>query len=145
MALFVKGQVANPTGRPKLPEHLRDVKTLTRVEVVATLSKFFRMPAIELERLAAKGCTEVSGLERSIIKNILDYTRLGFLLDQAIGKVVEQVAVYQGLGNPEDYTAISQQVLDQLAAGSAAKMIQAIETTAQPIVEEKPDAVPPQK
>lgn len=122
MALFVKGQVANPGGRPKLPEHLRGVITLTRAEVVATLCKFFRMDATQLKDLSVNP-VGITGLELSIVKNILDYHKLGMLLDQSIGKVVEQVAVYQGLGNPEDYTAISQTILDQLAAGGASKLL----------------------
>lgn len=113
MAKFVKGQIANPTGRPKLPEHLREIRQLSRQEVVATITKFFRIDAKALQSLIDAN-TGITGLERSIIKNILDYNKLGFLLDQTIGKVVEQVAVFQGVGNPEEYDAIPAEILNAL-------------------------------
>jgi hypothetical protein len=112
--MFKKGVSGNPSGRTKLPDELQAIKRITRDEVVALVSKFFRMPIPALDaHLKNPKCT---GIEFAIIKNVRDYRMLGWLLDRTIGKVVEQVAVLP-LGNPEDYAEIPPAVIMQLAAG----------------------------
>lgn len=89
------GQSGNPSGRPRAPDHLRHISSLTQIEVNKLVSKYARMTRDELQQAVSDSKTPM--LEVTIASIFAqsakhgDYTRLSFLLDRAIGKV--QVAV----------------------------------------------------
>lgn len=96
---FVKGQSGNPSGRRKLPEALKKYPRLVKEEIQHMISKFANMQAAELLALS-KDDSAITGLERTIILNILDKDKLPFLLDRTVGKVVEvveQTNTYQSM------------------------------------------------
>lgn len=84
------GQSGNPSGKPKIPEHLRAIHSLTQQEVTKIVSKYARMTLDELE--AAVEARKASAVEMCVAKIFLksmeygDYSRLQFLLDRAIGR-----------------------------------------------------------
>ncbi len=88
---FVKGQSGNPGGMPRVPDHLRNISSLSQHEVTKTVSKYARMTRAELAAAVASPDTPM--LEIAIASVFAqsakhgDYTRLAFLLDRAIGKV----------------------------------------------------------
>lgn len=85
------GQSGNPSGRPKIPEALRGIHSLTQPEVCKIISKYARMEKAEL--IGASENPKTSALELCIASIFVaciktgDYTKLSFLLDRAIGKV----------------------------------------------------------
>lgn len=88
------GQSGNPGGRPKLPDSLIGIKSLTPLEVNRTISKYARMTRAELdvsanEKLCALDLAIISVFNKSIKYG--DYLRLAFLLDRCIGRVTEMV------------------------------------------------------
>jgi hypothetical protein len=89
--MFKKGQSGNPSGRPKIPEGLRTIASLSQHEVTKLVSKYARMTIRDLFAAAKNQDTPV--IELSIIKIFLlsaehgDQSKLTFLLDRAIGKV----------------------------------------------------------
>lgn len=89
------GQSGNPSGRPKIPEHLRSIASLSQGEVCKLVSKYARMTRDELQQAIQAPSTPV--LEMAIASIFAqsikqgDYTRLAFLLDRAIGKVPQVI------------------------------------------------------
>ena len=91
------GQSGNPSGMPRIPNHLRGIASLTHHEVVKTVSKYARMTRAELQLAVSDPTTPmlevaIASVFAQAAKNG-DYTRLSFLLDRAIGKapVIEAV------------------------------------------------------
>lgn len=85
------GQSGNPSGLPKLPDHLRGIASLTQIEVTKIVSKYARMKLIDL--IASLESSETAALDLAIAKVFLksieqgDYQRLAFLLERAVGRV----------------------------------------------------------
>lgn len=85
------GQSGNPSGRVKIPEELRLIKSLSSLEVNKLISKYGRMNLAAL--LAADTDPETTVIDLSIIAVFKkafekqDYTALSFLLERSIGKV----------------------------------------------------------
>lgn len=106
---FKPGQSGNPLGRPKAPEYLRKIASLTQIEACKLISKYGRMTMAELTLAIESKTTPVIDLAIASIFNqsILtgDYKRLEFLLDRAIGKAPlieeseEEVAAREELRN----------------------------------------------
>lgn len=86
-----KGQSGNPGGKPRLPEELKGINSLSQHEVTKLISKHARLPYQELKEFlldAANPSLELaiaSVLEKGIEKG--DFLRISFLLDRAIGRV----------------------------------------------------------
>ncbi len=85
------GVSANPGGRPKLPEHLKAIASLSQHEVTKIVSRYARMTRSELQAAAQSADTPmlevaIASIFAQSAKNG-DYSRLAFLLDRAIGKV----------------------------------------------------------
>lgn len=85
------GQSGNPSGRPKVPEHLRAILALMPDEVSRMIAKYARMDRVELglQLEAAKMPMLEACIARIFQESFAkgDFTRLSFLLDRAIGKV----------------------------------------------------------
>lgn len=94
---FKKGQSGNPSGRPKVPEDVREAKKLTSVEMVRVLNKFNGWTLNQLAEFCKDGNNTVLEMmvARIMIKGIKDGTptNLTFLFDRLIGKVKDQVEV----------------------------------------------------
>lgn len=84
---WVPGQSGNPGGRPKLPEELRLIRSLTQEELSKYVSKYSRMAPDALDVLVEARSIPMLELaiarifQESALKG--DFTRLGFLLDRA--------------------------------------------------------------
>lgn len=96
-----KGYVANPKGRPHIPDDLKGLKErFTRDIVERTFIKYMCMPVKELQKLVNfsqnPDAALLSALDHIIIQVIVkagldgDQQRLSFLLDRTIGKVVDK-------------------------------------------------------
>lgn len=87
---FQKGQSGNPGGCPKLPEHLRGIRSFTQNEIIKIISKYGRVTFAEL--MKALDDPELSVMDKAIAKLFqrsvkeADYGALTFLLDRAVGK-----------------------------------------------------------
>lgn len=85
-----KGQSGNPGGRPRLPEELRAIKSLTHTEVCKLVSKYGRMKPDDLEAcIAARQIPMVEMAIARIFEESAkkgDFMRLAFLMDRAVGK-----------------------------------------------------------
>lgn len=122
------GQSGNPSGKPKIPEALRGIASLTQLETTKLISKYARMTREELEKAVRE--KNASVLELYIIavfsKGIEngDPVRLSFLLDRAIGKVPvvketdEELAMRQELQNlsTQELIRIVKEQIPQLEA-----------------------------
>jgi hypothetical protein len=94
---FVKGQVANPKGRPDgLPNSVRQLTTKEYIELVNDLSG---LTANELKEIAKDGSTPAM---KAMIANIMakgiefgDAGRAHFFLDRLLGPVVQKVETKQ--------------------------------------------------
>lgn len=116
MAKWAKGQSGNPGGRPKLPEHLRNVERIHADEIKAMISRFSRMRVSDLKAYLKD--PEVTGIEQQLISNILNPLSIGFVLDRTIGKEPDKVETKIGhLENPEEYEEIPKEALIQLVSG----------------------------
>ncbi len=85
------GVSGNPGGRGKVPEYLKGVLSLSRIEVIKLISKYARMSIDELDTCLAQRTIPVLELTFCSIFKISveegDYKRISFLLDQCIGPV----------------------------------------------------------
>lgn len=92
------GQSPNPLGRPRLPADLRAIKKLTPSYIRMVIAKLTRMDPGELMSylelpLAQGGPNNLEIMVASIIRRAGidgDQSKLNFLLDRSIGKVVEE-------------------------------------------------------
>lgn len=90
---IVKGQVLNPSGRPKLPEYIKEARKMTQVKFADILYKHINSTKIELEKIMNDPKTPALDL---IVVMVLaeavktgDEKKLNFILDRTIGKVKE--------------------------------------------------------
>lgn len=87
----------NPSGRPKEPADLGELRKLTQAQFQRLLFRFVRMPLPDLKRKLENPETPVLDLMigRVVFRAIKDgdYKRLDFLLDRMIGKVKEHIEV----------------------------------------------------
>jgi len=94
---FKPGQSGNPKGRPKLPEDVLESRKQNTVSVARILNKFMNMNIEELKLLMNDKKTQNLELMigRIIIEAIKtgDYTRLNFILDRSIGKIVDKMEI----------------------------------------------------
>ncbi len=88
-----KGQVLNPTGRPPIPEELKEMRKLTRASFQLYMNKYIHMSVDELEMLAAD--KKLPAIEKMVMAVVLraikdaDTTRLNFLAENLLGKLKE--------------------------------------------------------
>jgi hypothetical protein len=90
---YPKGVSGNTgrTGYRQIPDALREVRSLSQLEVTKLISKYARLTCKELNKYSSDA--NLSVLDRAIVsvfrESILsgDFTRLAFLLDRCIGKI----------------------------------------------------------
>lgn len=98
-----KGEVRNPTGRPRTPEYLKKASKLTKVRFQEILHKYCNHSLEDLKMSYINKKTPA--LDLVVIKVLIeairkgDEKKLGFLLDRMIGKVKEEIEV---TGTPHD-------------------------------------------
>jgi len=96
---FVKGQVANPYGRPKLTDEEKMARILNRVAFERICNQYLHLSKDELEDIVRRKETPVIELMVAsvVIKAIKsgDQHRLNFLLDRLIVKVPERVEIIE--------------------------------------------------
>jgi Family of unknown function (DUF5681) len=117
------GVSGNPNGRPRIPEHLRNIPSLTADEVNKIISKYTRMSLPELEQVIAE--KKAPALEMAICSNLIksilsgDYANLSFVLDRSVGKVTEksEIAVSPKAVSDDDLDLIPKEKLIELLAG----------------------------
>lgn len=89
------GQSGNPSGRPKIPEHLRGVMELTVDELKRTIAKHFRMEKSEIDRVLdnprsiALDLVIASAIAKAI--NDGDVHKAEYLFLRSLGKVTEKL------------------------------------------------------
>lgn len=94
---FKKGHKSPGPGRPRLPEELREIRTVTKTEVLASMSKFLRLDLDGLKDFLNK--TNMPVLDHLIARILVaaikggDAARLNFLLDRLIGRVQNDVKI----------------------------------------------------
>jgi hypothetical protein len=117
---FKPGQVANPNGRPIVPEEIKELRKLNRSEIEQLISDFMRKPLHELQAMSKNPATTAldrmiaSVVEQAVFRG--DHKRLNFLLDRLIGKVPDRLA--DADGQPIVQTFVD---LIRIAAESKAK------------------------
>lgn len=84
-------------GRPKVPEDVKEARKLNQVEFERVANKYLYLTRDELKAsLAAPATTVVELLVGSIIGQAVqkgDHTRMEFLLNRLIGRVVDRIEV----------------------------------------------------
>jgi len=91
---FAPGSRGNPLGRPKLPAELKAITRLSPAILKTIIARISLMTHTQLKMHIETGnFTMIENTIASIIEKAMmdgDHSRLNFLLDRAIGKVVEE-------------------------------------------------------
>lgn len=116
-----KGFCPNPNGRPKLPEHLKHIKSLNADEVEKTISLYSRMPMDELAKVLE--ANTLPAWEQAIARNLYlaatgDLANLNFTLDRTVGKTTDKSEIKVADNRDEDLDTIPRDVLLKLAQNS---------------------------
>lgn len=108
---FLPGQSGNPAGRPPIPEEVKEYKKINQVKFIEMVNKYMFMDRASL--LAMQKSPNTKAIDLMIIALIIktvnqgDYSRLNFLLDRTIGKVVEKIEHFGKDGGPIQTQEIS--------------------------------------
>ena len=90
-----KGQSGNLKGRPKLPDDIKEARTLNQIEFERTINKFlfeskrFLDELLESEQSTVFELMIAKMLQKAI--NEGDYQRINFLMDRIVGKAKETI------------------------------------------------------
>jgi hypothetical protein len=120
------GRSANPGGRPRIPDNLRGILSLSQTEVCKLISRYARMSKDEI--FVAITDPKTSVLEMSIaavfIKAIdkSDFTALAFLLDRAIGRAPTLVETDEDIAARKELQELSDSELIRLAEENLPKL-----------------------
>jgi hypothetical protein len=95
---FVKGQIANPNGRPPMTGSDRAIRELSKIEISRLLTQVSNMTVKEMQERWSNPTTPA--IEQLFLKAILDGLSKGdavksaeFILNRTIGKVKDEVDV----------------------------------------------------
>jgi len=89
------GEVRNPNGRPKLPEHVKKARSMNKAEFTEILNKYMMLPLYDLEKHIQD--IETPAVDLIVLKMLWESIKKGdekkfaMLLDRWIGKVKEEV------------------------------------------------------
>ena len=94
---FKPGVSGNPSGRPKVLKDIAEARKQNSNSVARILNRFMNMDFDELKKLMQDPATQTLELMigRVIVESIKtgDQTRLNFILDRMIGKVVDKMEI----------------------------------------------------
>lgn len=92
---FKKGKSGNPSGRPKTPPDILEIRKMNNAEVTRMLNKFSNCTRKELEQMQSDPNT--MALDLIIIKIMLEGMRSGslshlnFVLERMVGKTPDKI------------------------------------------------------
>lgn len=115
---FKKGQSGNPNGAPRIPEDIKIMRKLTRIEFDRIVNKFLYSDKAEISRISSDPKTPLMELLiASIIHKAIsqgDERRLNFFLDRLLGKVKDQVEMTGKDGSDvfQSFTQIVKEIAD---------------------------------
>jgi hypothetical protein len=122
MGQFKPGHPGGP-GRPKLPQDIKELRQLNRMELERVLNECLNLTPAQLKKI--KDDPESTMLQLMVVSIIThgtnkgDQSRLGFLLDQLLGKVPDQLKSQVNFKvSIEDYTVARNQ--DQITTQAKA-------------------------
>ncbi len=117
------GQSGNKSGRPKLPDHLKEIKSVTADEVNRIYSQYWRMPMAQLKALLESNT--LTALETTLAMNVMkstsgDLSHMIAGMDRSIGKVTEksEVKMESSAVTHEELDEIPREKLMQLLTGN---------------------------
>lgn len=91
-----KGESGNPVGRPKVDEHIKKIRSMTRKDIEQKISYLFSLSVAEVCELADSDITANENSLLACLAAILvkagrygDQNRLSFLFEWCVGKVKE--------------------------------------------------------
>lgn len=94
---FKPGQVANPGGRPKLPDDIKEARNINQIEFERIMNRYLFLPADELSVVI--GRPETTVLERLVGTILLkgvkrgDVARAEWALNRTLGKVKDRLQI----------------------------------------------------
>jgi len=94
---FKPGKSGNPSGRPKLPNDVLEARKQNTTSVARILNNFMNMDMDSLKSIMNN--KETPALEMMIGRIVIeaiksgDQTRLNFILDRSIGKVIDKMEI----------------------------------------------------
>ncbi len=96
---FKPGQSGNPGGKAKLPEDIKEARSLNQIELERIINKYLYMDKDEVKAsIQAPGTPMMELMVASIVAQAAqkgDHTRLEFVLQRMIGKVKDQIVLTQ--------------------------------------------------
>jgi hypothetical protein len=94
---------ANPAGRPPLAPELKEAREFTRQELMRVMANFFKLPAAQIkDHVKNPDCPSIEAAVGKVLLASIehsDYKRLGFLLEQMLGKP-KQTVEFEGEMQP---------------------------------------------
>ena len=100
---FQPGETGNPNGRPKLPDDIKALRKMNKIEVERILNEFVFMTPEELQaKMHDKSTPTMELAVGKILAEAIkkgDQVRLGWVLDRLIGPVKQKVSVDGGEDN----------------------------------------------
>ena len=92
-----KGQSGNPGGKPKIPDDIKETRSLNQYELERIINRYLHMTKGELVAAIKNDATPM--MEVTVASIVLkaasggDHLRLDFILNRLIGKVKDKVQI----------------------------------------------------
>lgn len=91
---FLPGVVTNPNGRPKKPEDIRILETLTRTQVQHLMLKYLQIPLGEIQFINKTKLPLLEAILLKLLEKAMlggDHVRLNWVLEQIFGKLPDKI------------------------------------------------------